>query len=79
MLRVEKWANSLAIRLPEKIAAQLDWKQNTQLRESVVDGKLVIEAVKKPKYTLKDLLLQVTPENMPGEIDSGLAVGKEVW
>ena len=35
--------------------------------------------VRKPDYTLKDLLAQITEENRHEEIDFGPPVGKEVW
>jgi antitoxin MazE len=44
----------------------------------VVDGKLVLEPVK-PVYTLVELLAQVTPENLHQEVETGAAVGSEVW
>ena len=34
---------------------------------------------RKRKYTLEELLAQVTPENIHPEIDFGPPVGKEVW
>ena len=35
--------------------------------------------VRKPDYTLEDLLAQITEENRHEEIDFGPPVGKEVW
>lgn len=35
--------------------------------------------VTRPEYDLDELLPQVTPENLHGEVDWGPAVGKEVW
>ena len=32
-----------------------------------------------PELTLEDLSAQVTDENIPGEWDTGPAVGNEVW
>lgn len=32
-----------------------------------------------PKYTLDDLLADITPDNLHHEIDTGDAVGNEAW
>ncbi len=77
--QVQKWGNSLAIRVPKAIAQQLGLEQNTPIRQTIVDGKLVIEAVTGPSYTLEELLADITPEMLHGEIPTGPAVGKEVF
>ncbi len=77
--RLQKWGNSLAVRIPKYIMEELNWDQNTRIRERIVDGKLVIEAVQGPVYTLEELLAGMTPKNMHDEVDTGQAVGKEIW
>jgi antitoxin MazE len=76
--QIQKWGNSLAIRLPKRIADELAWNQQTKIHETIVDGKLVIEAVQNPTdYTLEQLLEGVTPDNLHGEVETGPEVGKE--
>ena len=77
--RVQKWGNSLAIRIPKSFAVEMDMEQDSPVDVSLADGKLVVAPVQKPKPTLKQLLEQVTEENMHTEVDTGEAVGKEVW
>jgi antitoxin MazE len=36
-------------------------------------------ATLKQQYSLEELVEAITPENLHTEIDSGVAVGKEVW
>jgi len=45
----------------------------------VVDGKLIIEAIKGPVYDLDELLLNVTPDNLYEEVETGYSVGQENW
>lgn len=78
-MQVQKWGNSLAIRIHKNIARELGWEQDTPVRETIVDGKLVIEAVPRPTYTLAELLAAMTPENTHEEVETGDAVGNEVW
>lgn len=77
--QIQKWGNSLAIRIPKRLADELSWDQNTLVEERIIDGKLVIEAVKRPRptYTLAQLLEGMTPDHLHGEIQTGKAIGKE--
>ncbi len=74
---VQKWGNSLAIRIPKEYADKLHWDQNTSVMLSVVDGKLVTEAVTEPVYDLGMLLAEVTSDNLRSEISTGRFVGNE--
>ena len=76
--QIQKWGNSLAVRIPKPFALEVGLEQNSTVTVSVVDGKLVLEPVK-PDYTLAELLSQVTPENLHQEVETGAAVGSEVW
>ena len=76
--QIQKWGNSLAVRIPKPFALEVGLEQNSTVTVSVVDGKLVLEPVK-PEYTLTELLSQVTPENLHQEVETGAAVGNEVW
>jgi antitoxin MazE len=77
--QIDTWGNSLGIRIKKSYAEQLGWERGTQIIETIVDGKLVIEAVKKKRPTLDELIEKMTPENLHGEYDLGPATGNEVW
>ncbi len=77
--RVQKWGNSLALRIPKSFAAEVGLQRETAIEISLADGKLVITPLAKPKLTLKQLLAKVTKENLHHEIDTGHAVGNEIW
>lgn len=77
--QIQKWGNSLAIRIPKVYADELNWDQATPVQTTIIDGKLIIEAVVKPKYTLEYLLEGMTPDDEQNEFDTGPAVGNEVW
>ena len=78
-MRVQKWGNSLGVRIPKRYAEQLEWDQNTEVRQKVEDGKLIIERVEVSPYDLGALLAGVTPENLHGETGTGASVGAEEW
>ena len=77
--RVQKWGNSLALRIPKSFAEEAGLKNSSPVDVSLVDGRLVIAPVRKPKWTLNELLAQVTPDNLHGEVDTGPAMGNESW
>jgi len=77
--RVQKWGNSLALRIPKSFAAEVGLQKETSVEVSLADGKLVITPVAKPSLTLKQLLAKVTKDNLHHEIDAGPAIGNETW
>ena len=75
--RVQKWGNSLALRIPKPFANQIGLEPNSPVELSLRGAELVIVPVKSPILKLDDLLVQVTEHNLHGEVDTGPAVGSE--
>lgn len=77
-IQVKKWGNSAAIRIPSAImaAAALNVGQEVEIRQE--GGKLIIEPVLKPVYTLDELLAGMKSETFHEIVDFGLPVGNEV-
>jgi antitoxin MazE len=77
--RVQKWGNSLALRIPKSFADEVGIRKESSVEVSLTDGKLVITPITKPKLTLEQLLAKVTEDNLHHEIDTGPATGNEAW
>jgi antitoxin MazE len=77
--RVHKWGNSLAVRIPKSFADEVGLRNESSIEVSVVNEKLVIAPVVEPKVTLKQLLAQITEDNLHHEVDTGPALGSEAW
>jgi len=77
-VQVKKWGNSAAIRIPSAImaAAALNVGQEVEVREE--GGRLIIEPVLKPVYTLEELLAGMKPETFHEKVDFGPPVGNEL-
>lgn len=76
--KVQKWGNSLAVRIPKAIAAQVHLEEGTPLTLSVEEGKLVLaKARRRRRHTLEELLDRVTDDNIHPETDWGPPVGRE--
>jgi antitoxin MazE len=78
-VRVQKWGNSLAVRIPKPLAEDAEVKEGTVLNLAVSGGKVIAVPVRKKKLSLKQLLAQVTRKNLHAEVDSGSPVGREIW
>ena len=77
--RIQKWGNSLALRIPKPFAAEMGLEKDCEVELSVEKGRLIAEAPPSPSYTLEELLAGVRPSNLHGETDWGPPVGKETW
>lgn len=76
--RIQKWGNSLAIRIPKLFAQEVGLEQNSLVTVSIENGKLMLSPAD-PSYALEDLLADVTKGNLHKEVETGEAVGNEVW
>jgi antitoxin MazE len=75
--KIQKWGNSLAVRIPKAFAEQMGLFSDSPVRISLEGERLVIESVR--RATLAELLANVTPDNLHDETDWGSPVGNEVW
>ena len=79
-VKIQKWGNSLAVRIPKSFAVQTEIEQDSVVDLSVLEGNLIVKPEKKNKrFTLEELLQGVNEENLHGEIDFGEPVGKEIF
>jgi antitoxin MazE len=77
--KVQRWANSLAVRIPKAYAEDIEIEENSQIQISLADRCLVLSRARARTFTLKGLLAGVTDEALHHAIDTGPAVGNEVW
>jgi antitoxin MazE len=76
---VKRWGNSLALRIPKPLAEEVGLTEDSPVKLSLEEGRLVIVPIMEPRYALEILLAQVTPENLHNEVDAGKAIGGEAW
>lgn len=76
---VQKWGNSMGIRLPKKLLLAAHLKPNQQVKLDIgADGGIVLTPlVGAPKITLKSLLKNVNPKDVGGELNWGDDAGLE--
>ncbi len=76
--RVQRWGNSLALRIPHSFALQARVGEGTAVDIVVEHNRLVVKAVQH-EYRLRDLLKGIDQKNRHAEVHTGRAVGKEIW
>ena len=76
-LSVQKWGNSLAVRIPKPFAESLGLTVNSEVEIMIKEGRL--ELVPLTKISLESLLAGITPDNLHSEQDTGSPVGNETW
>ena len=74
---IQKWGNSLALRIPLAVAKQIHVKEGDPVTLQVAASGLTVKAAPK-KISLDELLIQVTPENLHPATEWGADMGREV-
>lgn len=77
--RVQKWGNSLAIRIPQALAAELGLSSGSIADLRTHEGKLEVVPITEETTELARLLELVTEDNLHGEVDTGESAGREEW
>ena len=76
---LKKWGNSAAVRIPAAIleAAHLALDQRVNIYEE--QGRIVIEPSRPSVFSVDELVAGITADNLHDSVDTGPAVGGEVW
>lgn len=69
--RVQRWGNSLALRIPKPLADEIGLKDNSPVQLSLHDRQLVIVPLLEPTLSLEALLAQVSEDNRHDEVLGG--------
>jgi len=77
--KIQKWGNSLAVRIPRSVAQDTHLSSGNAVDVAVQDGQIVIAPARRARFRLDELLKGVTRQNRHCEYDSGAAVGREAW
>ena len=75
--KIQKWGNSLAVRIPKPIAQDLGITSESDVEMSVQDGTLVLAPARR-QYSLEELVDGITAANRHDEIDLGPPMGREL-
>ena len=79
LTKVQKWGNSLALRISKAFAIDAQLENDSLVEINIVKGKIIITPIPAPGWTLEELLAGITKDNLHREVNTGLAVGNEIW
>lgn len=81
-VRVSRWGNSLAVRLPKAVAEDLRLEEGQTVDLEIEDGSVRLRPTGRRKYpTLAEMVAEMKrlgPENEPPTVDWGPDVGAEI-
>jgi len=77
-VQIQKWGNSLALRIPKSFAVETHIEEGSTVDMTVSKNGILMKPAR-PQMTLEDLLAEITPDNLHSEVDFGKSVGNEVW
>lgn len=77
-IQIQKWGNSLAIRIPKAFAQEISIDYGSMVELALEKGEIVVRPID-IQYSLDQLLTGITKDNIHAEIETGEAQGKEVW
>lgn len=76
-VKIQKWGNSLGIRIPGPFAEQLNIHEGSEVDMLLLEKEIVIRRSSR-KPTLEELLAKITPENKHHEANFGKPEGNEL-
>lgn len=79
LTKVQKWGNSLAVRIPRSVAEDTRLSSGKIVNMAVHEGQIVIAPIRQRRFRLNDLLRGITARNRHAEIATGNTVGQEAW
>lgn len=74
---LQKWGNSLALRIPRTIAAEIAVAEGHAVDLQVARGRLVVAPITRKRYELDDLVAGINFKNRHAEVKTGKSRGKE--
>ena len=77
--KVQKWGNSLGLRIPRSFAAEAQVEAGSAVDLSVQNGSLLVRPLRARKHALSKLLKKVNRRNLHGEVSREKPVGREAW
>ena len=76
-LKVQRWGNSLAVRIPSSIARSAGFKVGQPVEVSAQQSVVRVVAAGEPRLTLKQKLARFDPERHGGEAMATIRAGSE--
>jgi antitoxin MazE len=73
---IQKWGNSLGVRIPAKLAHQLNMRPGGAVDVFIEDDRLIVNP---QRYQLTDLIGNISKSNMHHHLLESSGIGEEEW
>lgn len=77
--KLQKWGNSVGVRIPSSILKSLNIKANDVVNIEQVEEKIMISIAKNKKISLKDRFMEYNGKNLAKEFSWDEDLGREIW
>ncbi|HSH76389.1 MAG TPA: AbrB/MazE/SpoVT family DNA-binding domain-containing protein [Longimicrobiales bacterium] len=77
--KIQKWGNSLGLRIPKAFAAEVGVGAGSEVDLSIESGDLIVRVRRPPSFRLEELLAGVTADTIHDEVDAGRPTGSGIW
>ena len=78
-VKLQKWGNSLGVRIPKSVTEDLNVNEGSELEIYVSEGNIIFKPAFRVNYSLEELLSKVKKGHLLKEDDWGKPQGKELW
>ena len=78
-VQIQKWGNSLALRIPKAYVHETNLCQGATVDIGVKERCIIVKPLLEKKFSLKSLLVGVNKINSYKEEDFGERQGLEIW
>ncbi len=76
---IQKWGNSLGVRLPKQLAEKQSLKVGTKVLVTETKTGVSIEVIKQKPLSLAEMVKNISATNLHSETEWGASVGNESW
>ncbi len=77
--KIQKWGNSLAVRIPRGFALDAKLKNNSEVDIQLVNNEILIKPLTSKNKILEKLLSDIKNDNIHDEVYTGSSTGNEIW
>ena len=78
-VRLQKWGNSMGIRIPSSLLKSLDLNLNDKIDIKEEENKIIISKSKKDKISLEELFKDYNGGKLENDFEWDEPVGNELW
>lgn len=76
--RIQKWGNSLAVRIPKAVCQQVKLEENSMVELMVENERIVLSPVTS-HLTLEEMVALITSKNQHEQLIDDAPQGRETW